>query len=325
MCFKVNKYTGHPTQLCAVREVRAVGGKEDGMRLLEVYNGQGLSFTVSLDRCGDIPYLFFNSQSMAYIAPCGIVAPQYYDNAGTGFLKSFTAGFLTTCGLTAVGNPCVDENENLPLHGTVSHIPCEKWSYDINDESIKICITVRDASLFSHKMLLEREYICSVKENTLTINDKVTNIDCKETPYMILYHCNMGYPLLNENSVLKINSASVTPRNEHSKKDIKTWDRIIKPQKDFTEQCYYHTFGTTPQISLYNLDIKVKMDMTYSSDSLDCFTQWKMMGEYEYVLGLEPGNCLPDGRDIMRQEGKLKFLKPGETKEQKLCFSFKKA
>lgn len=80
-----NRYIGHPSQICGVREVRAVGGKADGMRLLEVKNGIGLDFTVSLDRCADIPYLYFRGNSMAYISPCGIVAPSYYDKDGVGF------------------------------------------------------------------------------------------------------------------------------------------------------------------------------------------------------------------------------------------------
>ena len=38
-------------------------------------------------------------------------------------------------------------------------------------------------------------------ENEIIIKDKVKNIGFDETPYMILYHMNMGYPLLTENSV----------------------------------------------------------------------------------------------------------------------------
>lgn len=38
------------------------------------------------------------------------------------------------------------------------------------------------------------------------------------------------------------------------------------------------------------------------------------MGVRDYVLGLECGNCYPDGRDVMRECGMLKFLDPGETK-----------
>ncbi|MBC7334516.1 MAG: DUF4432 family protein, partial [Actinobacteria bacterium] len=40
--------------------------------------------------------------------------------------------------------------------------------------------------------------------------------------------------------------------------------------------------------------------------------QWKQMGEGEYVCGLEPANSLVRGRKIERQEGNLKFIKPGE-------------
>ena len=49
------------------------------------------------------------------------------------------------------------------------------------------------------------------------------------------------------------------------------------------------------------------------SSKLDGFVEWKMMGVRDYVLGLECGNCYPDGRDVMRKTGMLKFLKPGEA------------
>lgn len=38
-----------------------------------------------------------------------------------------------------------------------------------------------------------------------------------------------------------------------------------------------------------------------------------MMGVRDYVLGLECGNCYPDGRDVMRRDGRLKFVEPGEN------------
>ena len=46
------------------------------------------------------------------------------------------------------------------------------------------------------------------------------------------------------------------------------------------------------------------------------------MGEFEYVLGLEPGNCLPDGRNEMRKQGILAFLKAQETKQHHIKFEF---
>ncbi|MBR1523901.1 MAG: DUF4432 family protein [Lachnospiraceae bacterium] len=95
----MNRYIGHASQLYGIEEHRLVGGKGDGMRLFEVHNGKGLDLTVS---------------------------PEYYDNKGTNWLSSFTAGFLTTCGLNGVGTPCVDNGEEIPLHGSISNTPCEK-------------------------------------------------------------------------------------------------------------------------------------------------------------------------------------------------------
>lgn len=317
-----NKYIGHPSQLYGVREARMVGGKADGLRILEVRNGKGLEFTVSLDRCADIPYLFYKGNSMAYIAPCGLVGPQYYDNKEIGFLKGFTAGFITTCGLTAVGSPCNDDGEDLPLHGNISYVPCEQYSYREEDECIVITAIMRDASLFGHQLVLERKYRVSLTENTLTLTDTVKNIGCKETPYMIMYHCNMGYPLLSENAQLDISSTEVAPRNDHSAKDIDKWNKMIKPSNDFVEQCYYHKFDEKPIISLKNPDINTELKMTFNIDTLDCFTEWKMMGENEYVLGLEPANCYPDGRDVMRQKGILKYLKTGDSCVNTIEFAF---
>jgi galactose mutarotase-like enzyme len=317
-----NKYIGHHSQVFGVTESRLTGGKADGMRVLEVRNGKGLEFTVSLDRGADIPYLFYKGNSMAYIAPCGMVGPKYYDNKGTNFLKSFTAGFITTCGLTAVGSPCTDVGEELPLHGDIANTPSESHSYSYDEESITITATVRDAYLFGRQLVLTRKYICSLKENTLTLIDTVENVGPNKSPYMVLYHCNMGYPLLSENAVLNISSEEVGARNEHSLKDIDTWDKILPPTADFEEQCYYHTIKGTPKVSLKNPDINTELTITYDNNALDCFTQWKMLGDYQYAMGLEPGNCYPDGRDVMREKGILKFLNPGEKAANTIKFTF---
>ena len=39
-----------------------------------------------------------------------------------------------------------------------------------------------------------------------------------------------------------------------------------------------------------------------------------MMGESDYVAGLEPGNWLPLGRAKARETEQLEYIKPGETR-----------
>jgi len=53
----------------------------------------------------------------------------------------------------------------------------------------------------------------------------------------------------------------------------------------------------------------------YKKEQLPQFIEWKMMGEGDYVVGMEPANCLVEGRDKERERGTLKFLEPGEKKE----------
>ena len=62
--------------------------------------------------------------------------------------------------------------------------------------------------------------------------------------------------------------------------------------------------------------------MTFDKRTLDWFVEWKMMGVGEYVLGLEPANCTPDGRKVMRENGTLKFVAPGEEYKTKITFEF---
>ena len=318
----MNVYIGHEHQIYGVEEMRLVGGKADGMRILQVRNGSGLEFTVSLDRCADISRLSLNGVNYGFFSSCGYVSPKYYDGRGDGFLKSFTGGFLTTCGLSNVGKACTDEGVEYPLHGTISNTPAEDVRYWIENDEIHIKATMRDASLFSYKLILEREYVSPLFKNELHVKDTVKNIGSQETPIQILYHCNVGYPILSENTVLSIPAVKITPRNEHAAADIDNCFKMEKPQPDYEECCYFHTMDSDPEISVYNPDLKKGFSMSYDSSALSYFTEWKMMGEQDYVLGVEPGNTLPDGRAYMRENGLLEYIKPGEEKNYALNFKF---
>lgn len=178
-------YIGHPSQLCGVEEHRLVGGRGDGLRLLQVKNGKGLEFTVSADRCADISRLSFKGDNYGFFSACGYAAPAYYDDKDAGWLKNFTAGFLTTCGLDAVGSPCEDEGESLPLHGRISNTPAEHLLWDEDDTSIWIKAVMNHARIFERKLMLTRVITCSKQTNEITICDTVENIGDAESPLML--------------------------------------------------------------------------------------------------------------------------------------------
>lgn len=308
-------YIGHKFQLYGVEEYVLNKGKGKGSVILHVKNGLGLELYINTDRGFDISMLTYKGDSLSYLSPNGYVASQYYDDKGSGFLKSFTAGFLTTCGLTQVGSPNIDSGEELPLHGTYSNIPCSNYIYEDNNDFIMLKGIVLDETIFSHKLMLVRKIIISKLTNDIKIIDEITNNGDQQSPLEILYHINLGYPLLDENLIIESNSINVEARNKHAEEYIKMWNKMIPPQEGFEEMCYYHTFKEKEAyFNAYNSRINKGIKISFNIDQLSFLTEWKMLGIRDYVLGLEPGNCTADGRKTMREKGILEFIESNETK-----------
>ena len=92
-----------------------------------------------------------------------------------------------------------------------------------------------------------------------------------------------------------------------------------KPQAGYQERCYYHRFADeNGKASIFQPKLGIGLEIRFDAKELDGFVEWKMMGVRDYVLGLECGNCYPDGRNVMRKTGMLKFLKPGAKKSYQI-------
>ena len=63
--------------------------------------------------------------------------------------------------------------------------------------------------------------------------------------------------------------------------------------------------------------------ITYKRDTLPNFLVWKMLGESEYVVGLEPRTTNMGGQNII-DNNQYVTLKPFEDYTTELRFSFKK-
>ena len=91
------------------------------------------------------------------------------------------------------------------------------------------------------------------------------------------------------------------------------------------EQCFYHDIEPEAdglaRMALTNPDCGLTLEVAFRKKELPCFTQWKMMGQQEYVMGLEPANCHPDGQAAAKAKGTLKILQPDETVEHFLKIS----
>lgn len=323
---EILKYIGDFSQIFGTKDYILNDGKSKGVRAIDVKNGSGMEFTVLPDRCMDIASLSYRGNNLSYMSKTGIVSPQYFNETGTNFLRSFYAGFLTTCGLMNAGSPCTDKGESFGLHGRISNTPGENISSTtewVNFEpTIKIKGKMREARLFGENIVLEREITCKCGENKIIIEDTVENYGFREEPLMLLYHINLGYPLLDENAAFIAPTKGAIPRDEEAEKGTETYNIIQKPTPGYNEQVFYHDLNTdrigNTLALLANEDLKLGIVIRFNKKQLFNLSQWKQMGEGEYVLGIEPANCYVGGRADSRRNGTLEFLKPGEVRSFKL-------
>ncbi len=318
------KYIGNISQLFKVKEYRLKGGWCDGVSAVDVSNGAGLTFTVLVDRCMDIYYLDYKGKNLAYQTPVGIRDPRFFNKCE--WMAGFGAGFFVTCGLENIGSSCVDESESLPCHGRASYIPAQNFSINYITEDgcpgVVLHGVMAQCRMFDVQMTLSREIKCLYGKNKIYINDIVQNGSARETPHMMLYHFNMGYPLLDESAEVIIPSEKRIGRTPLAEGELDMWDKFQPPTYGYEERCYYHCgMKEKDGRSYYGMrnkssDLAVKM--TYNTDKLTHFNEWKMMGLTEYVCGLEPCNATIDGRAKAREDGTLKFLKPDEKAEYSL-------
>ena len=138
---------------------------------------------------------------------------------------------------------------------------------------------------------------------------------------MILYHINGGFPAVAEGARLISPTREVRPRDQEAEIGKEDYHKFTAPISGFKEKVYYHEMKEDGSglihCALVNEDFEGGFGfyVSYKKSQLPRFIQWKMMGESDYVVGMEPANCGVEGRDKERQRGTLKFLEPGEKKE----------
>jgi hypothetical protein len=320
---EILKYVGDISQLFGVKNYTLHGGRAEGVRGVDVKNGSGLEFTVLADRCLDIANLSYKGVNFSYISKTGIVAPQYFEEPVAGFARNFHGGFLSTCGLRNVGSPCEDDGEKLGAHGRISNTPGEQVYAGVEWEdgvpTMKVKGQMREAKLVGENLYLNREILCKYGKNKVYINDIVENNGFRKEPLMLLYHFNLGYPLLSGDSYLVAPTEDIMPKSPEAEAGIKEHNKFQEPTPGYNEQVFYHKLRADSEgktfAALINPVLELGLVIRFDMKQLGRFTQWKMMAEGDYVLGMEPCNCLVEGRAKARETGTLEFLEPGEKRD----------
>lgn len=330
-------HVGQLSQVAGVRLVTLADGAGRGTRLLEFRSGAGLEFEIVVDRGFDLGQASIAGRSLAWISQVGIEGPWYREPVKLGWLRGFGGGLVATGGLDHVTFPeAADESDpdfpakltnDYPLHGRLSGEPATLLGYGETWGDGECTLwaegAIRQASVFGELLELRRRIECRVGTNELHLHDTVTNLDYSPSPHMLLYHVNLGFPLIADGSRLIVDLESVTPNPiDGGDFSMEAWDRFGPPMPGVTEQVVEIRPRAGPDgrvlATVVNADENLAVYEHYRAETLPYLFLWRMLGQGTYVVGLEPSTNSVAGRRDARAKGELIVLEPGESREYDL-------
>ena len=207
---------GSASWLMAKRTLR--GGVSDGVDVVTIDNGV-LSVDVLPTRGMGLWRGMHRGTRLGWGSPARYpVHPALVnrvDQRGLGWLTGFNE-WMCRCGLSSLGEPGLDVVE-LPggarresqvlLHGGIANTPCRHLSMGVIEDgpgTLMVRGVMEEAWLYGPKLRLDSTLRTAAGSSSLTIVDEVTNLSDEPGELQLMYHTNMGRPLLEQGARLVV-------------------------------------------------------------------------------------------------------------------------
>ncbi|GIX03207.1 MAG: DUF4432 domain-containing protein [Planctomycetaceae bacterium] len=309
------------------------GGISDGVQVLEVCNGP---LTLSLlptrgmgvwkARYHDLP-VEWQSPVRRPVHPTWVNLTERH---GLGWLSGFNE-LMCRCGLAWMGPPGDDQGESLTLHGRIANLPAHRLEIAVDREgpgTLWVRGEVDESSLFGPNLRLVTTLTLKAGANLCSFVDEIINLGGTAQEISLLYHINIGRPLLEPGAETCIAYRESAPRDLVSGEGVLDQHRYGFPTPGVTEQAFYYkpvagACGWTTAL-LKNASNTAGFAVHYQTLQLPCFTVWKNP-QHEadgYVTGLEPGIQFPNFKAYERQQGRIPSLLPGHRYRAEMMWEF---
>jgi len=271
---------GNLSQACSVNRYIDDSGRGRGEHILSVSNGV-LNFTLEEDRCLDILQLFHRGTNIGFMSKNGLYSRK------TDFERAFPAGMLYTCGLDSVGGIAGHET-----HGRVHNIPAEIEHIEAG-ENIEITGVVRDSALFGQNMELRRTIKTEYGSGRIQICDEITNRAYKPFDLALLYHVNIGWPVLDAGAEIEAKVDDTFGRTALARENIRKWCLMEAPDDLIDEMVYYHK-TSDGRVEVRSIPSGKSVSIKFDKNVMPYFLEWKSRGSGDYALGIEPSTTRLD-------------------------------
>ena len=256
----------------------------------------------------------------------GPVHPSYvpiFDPSGIGWLEGFDE-LLVRCGLESNGAPEFDSKGSLkyPLHGRIANLPAHQLSLSVDPVAgtLDVVGTIDETRFLVRGVSLKVHYQFKINQPTISIVDTATNHSSKPTSIQLLYHINIGQPILEAGSQVFAPISKLSPRDPHAATDIDHWSVYLPPTPGYAEQVYF----AEPMGDSQNWTTSLLCDsraeqafaVRFDTKTLPFLSVWKNTAAVEdgYVTGIEPATGFPNTRGFEESRGRLVQLAAGESR-----------
>jgi len=337
---------GSLAQVGGVELDRHEEGHARGVRSIIFRTGTGLSFAVMPDRGLDVGAAEFQGIGLCWLPPKGLSGPWHYegDLDPHAWLRVGLGGLFNTAGLVSIGVPQDVDTSSFGFaqrltarygtHDRIAITPASRFSFGEHWDGDRCFLgaegVLRQDIAYGESLSLTRRYQTELGSSSVSLVDTVSNDGWFETPHQLLYHFNLGYPLVDEGAELL---AAVEEEPEplgysvdDDRADHGGWRSVTAPQPGFTFEGYVVSLRTGSDgkvgVALVNRRLRAGLGfyLRYDRRQLPTYLAWRMMREGLYAVGLEPAtNPFGNPSELIAQ-GYPIMLAPGETRTYELEF-----
>lgn len=313
-------YAGNIRQIIGAERLQSIEGNADGARLIHVYNGSGMEFVLIESRCLDRLSMSYKGIPLNFLSKNGLFYPlRYLPTDADDTLKHLTGGMFYTCGMSNVGWECVDDGKKQVNHGRIKAMSASnvavqgRWKGD--DYEIEISSEMRETSLFDENISLRRTIRTSLGKPVVHIRDEIENESFEPQPFMYMYHLNLGFPFVDQETQVLTSAADISVRDPETKCFIDQYQRMDPPETPGREICLMHNFYKKGNVinGAINRRLNLGLYIKQNTEVMPFMHQWKTNIAGTYALGMEPANCHCEGRIRERELYQtLQTIKPFE-------------
>jgi len=316
---------GGPQAGYLIEKRRLYGGLSDGVDLVHVDNG-ALRFDVLASRGMGIWKMWAGDLCVGWNSPVrGPVHPQLVplsDPSGLGWLDGFDELFVR-CGLESNGAAEFSDSGQVRygLHGRIANKPAHQLEVSADGETGQLAVSgvVDEVRFHFFKLRMFTTITTKVGETAVTVRDTIQNLSASPAEFQLLYHINIGPPVLGNGSEVVVPVKRMMPRDPVAVPGLPRWTSYGPPEPGKPEEAFYFDLQADDQqqtaVLLKNPHGDRGVSVHFNTRQLPCFTLWKNeTAEADgYVTGLEPATNYPNSRSFETERGRVVSLAPGGT------------